>query len=345
MRENIRRIVLFVLIVVIGTFMIVIGIPLIPLILLMLAVVFLILVLVGTIKVADLRRYPLLKQLDDIRFFEKKKAPAPSPPPREKRKTPAQGAAKVRARPAGLRQYMASFVSSLRSIRKPVRNRTGSEKHVDDFGILLDKTLPEKVKGSALASAGMVPGIPGDRPGGAGSGEEATGTPEEANPFLSLSTDEMEIHLIDDLYEPETTPSTDRTQAGAAEGVAEEGAALDLDFPDLELPPLPEDAFTDKGFTNAEGFTELHGHDWAPEWVDNLDVALAELESISIMDVNLDDDDVIGSLTSGIIRARKEKDISLLRDLEEFTAPVSAIENELQDLYDEMIKAPRHRRG
>lgn len=51
------------------------------------------------------------------------------------------------------------------------------------------------------------------------------------------------------------------------------------------------------------------------------------------------DEDMLSSLASEIKHIKKEKDVSLLRDLKDFKAPASDLEKELQDMTDQLISA------
>jgi hypothetical protein len=48
------------------------------------------------------------------------------------------------------------------------------------------------------------------------------------------------------------------------------------------------------------------------------------------------DEDMLSSLASDIKRVIKEKDVSLLRDLKDFKAPATDIENELTEMSDRL---------
>jgi hypothetical protein len=52
------------------------------------------------------------------------------------------------------------------------------------------------------------------------------------------------------------------------------------------------------------------------------------------------DADLLSSLASDVKHVAKEKNTSLLRDLKDFRAPATEIENELKDMYDRMNAVP-----
>ncbi len=87
MKESLRRVILFTVIVITGSVMILFDVPLIFMIPLILAVGFVILLLLGAITVADFRsvfkkkklknpkKISLIQRLDGMKFFEKKRNP------------------------------------------------------------------------------------------------------------------------------------------------------------------------------------------------------------------------------------------------------------------------------
>ena len=84
MKESLRRVILFAVIVITGSVMILFDVPLILMIPLVLAVGFVILLLLGAITVADIKgaftrkktknvkKISLIQRLNDMKFFEKK---------------------------------------------------------------------------------------------------------------------------------------------------------------------------------------------------------------------------------------------------------------------------------
>ena len=55
------------------------------------------------------------------------------------------------------------------------------------------------------------------------------------------------------------------------------------------------------------------------------------------------DEDLLSSLASDVKRVAKEQNTSLLRDLKDFKAPATAIENELKEMYETLksVSDPR----
>jgi len=93
MKESLRRVILFAVIVITGSVMILFDVPLILMIPLILAVGFVILLLLGAITIADFKsvftrkklknpkKISLIQRLDGMKFFEKKSAPPDKKPP------------------------------------------------------------------------------------------------------------------------------------------------------------------------------------------------------------------------------------------------------------------------
>ena len=86
--------------------------------------------------------------------------------------------------------------------------------HIDE---LLDKAVSEKVKSSALTSAGKGAGtkIP---PPASGGGPGLKEQEKDQDPFLSLSGDEFDVSLLDGLDDQETpmSPSSGQIPAPGA---------------------------------------------------------------------------------------------------------------------------------
>ena len=162
MKESLRRVILFTVIVVTGSVMILFDVPLIFMIPLILAVGFVILLLLGAITVADIRsalktlnlqnlkKIKILKRLDEMKFFEKKAVQPDKKPvsPSLKTVTPPGDTKKT-----GIGSHLHSFFTSLRSLGTVLKERSKRERKVEHINELLDKAVSEKVKGSALASA------------------------------------------------------------------------------------------------------------------------------------------------------------------------------------------------
>ena len=55
------------------------------------------------------------------------------------------------------------------------------------------------------------------------------------------------------------------------------------------------------------------------------------------------DEDLLSSIASDVKHVKKDKDVSLLRELKDFKAPAAEIENELGDMYRKMGAGPKRK--
>jgi hypothetical protein len=293
MKESLRRVVLFTVIVITGSVMILVDVPLIIMIPVILAVGFVILLLLGAITVADIRsvftrvklqnlkKTGILKRLDDIKFFEKK----PAQPPAQPDKKPASPAKKEekpisKANKTGIGLHLRSFLSSLGSLGTVIKQRNKHEKKVEHINALLDKTISEKVKGSALARAGNNVNAKIPLPGGTG-GPGAQEHAKDQDPFLSLSGDEFDISLLDGLDDqdsplPESSHGQEPSQLASVSG-----PDMAITEPDIPLPSLDISSESDAG--GLEEFKGLEGGE-------SIDQDFEELDNLSLDDVDLDID-------------------------------------------------------
>ena len=399
MKERLRRIILFAIIVTTGSVMILMDTPLLLLIPLIFTTGFVALLLVGGITVSDissvfkrpefehLKKIPLLKRLDEIRFFEKPPGQLGRKIVFRLREDSRSGTAKKTSPVSQVR----SLFSSLSSLGTVIRERNRHQRKVEHINELLDKTVSEKVKGSALAGAA--------KDAGAGTvtltGSDGHGLKERAkdqDPFMSLSGDEFDISLLDSLEDPEplqpshpgqgTSPSeivrpdlaipepeiplpsldidlVDRILLEKESGLEEfsglEGIeSIDLDFKDLDtmdfnegddtivaengvseeaVPsanhPSPEETGTPRVTTDripSDGLPGAGGR-----------MSVGSETSSPVRGVSRRDEDLLSSLASDVRFVKKERDLSLLRELKDYNAPAHEIDNELKETYGRLI--------
>ena len=411
MKESLRRVILFTVIVITGSVMILFDVPLILMIPLILAVGLVILLVLGAITVADIRsvftrkktknpkKISLIQRLDNMKFFEKKpvqpdKKPA-SPQKKENLpKSPAQSAGSK----TGAGTHLRSFFTSLGSLRTVLKERSRQAKKVEHIDALLDKAVSEKVKSSALASAGKGAGTKIPPPGsGGGSGVKE----QDQDPFLSLSGDEFDASLLDGLDDQETPGSAASGQVPAT-GALQPAPAVTVSEPVIPMPSLDissqaGDILKDNE-AGLEEFKDLEGGE-------SIEKDFSELDNVNLDDIELDvdmedetlpapgsppspaespaatvkadwvasdapkgadlpedetsgqddmssfaggasgsDSDLLSSLASDVKHVTKEKNTSLLRDLKEFKAPATDIENELNDIHEMMKAVPNPRK-
>jgi hypothetical protein len=409
MKESLRRVILFAVIVIIGSVMILLDVPLLLLVPLILATGFVVLLLLGAITFSDiksvfrrpkfenLKKIAFLKRLDDMKFLERETAgpvKKPASPPQRGASTSSPA-----GKPAPVSQ-LRSFLSSISSLGSVIRERSRHKKKVEHINDLLDKTVSEKVKGSALSGAGK------DRISGIAPGNIGHDLPEQVkdqDPFMSLSEDEFDVSLLDGLDDSEPLslspsygqgPSPSETNGPAAipdpgiplppldisseadgilkdyEGGLEEfsglegGETIDQDFKDLDnldLGNIDLDTGMEEG-PSEEAAPPVSGGtpppddglpvktDWIPSDAPR-DAGSAAEQSPGRSDISSfakgvsgGDDDLLSSLASDVKQVKKERNLSLLRELKDFKAPATSIEDELKETY-EMLKLSKTERN
>ncbi len=406
MKESLRRVILFAVIVTAGSVMILLDVPLILLVPLILATGFVVLVLLGAITFSDiksvfrrpkfdnLKNIAFLKRLDDIKFFEKKTAQPEKKPASPQKKN--AGTTAVAGKTATVSQVQ-SFLSSVGSLGSVIRERSRHKKKVEHINELLDKTVSEKVRDSALAGAGKER-ISGTGPGSIGG--EPTEQIRDQDPFMSLSGDEFDVSLLDGLEDSEplsvspssgpvplpsetdgpgrAIPHTDiplpsldissemndilKDNEGGLEEFSglEGGETIDQDFKDLDnldlenidLDTGSEEVASEAGVPPVSGGASPAGAalpvktDWIPSDAPR-DAGSAGEQSSSRSDISSfakgasgSDDDLLSSLASDVKHVKKERNLSLLRELKDFKVPAKNIEDELKETY-EMLKLPK----
>src|SRR5208337_3731832 len=288
MKDSLRRIVLFITIVGIGSAMIFVDIPLVYMLLLIVAVGFILLLLLGTITVAEIKNAFSTISPEKLRkrtFFGKPGLPLksekkPSTPKNAGEKKDKKTAPKKPAESSGgIRAHMSLLVSSMESLGKILTDRSKPRKKVEDIDKLLEHTITEKVsRSSALESAAAVPAESG----------------KETDPFLSLSGEELETGLLDGLDEPELSTPSPSSKSIPLPQEADPG----LSMPDLDMPPLPEETVDDASAILAahadEGSEELSSLESGG---DALGGNLGDLDSINLDDIDLGDDSAMVEAT------------------------------------------------
>jgi hypothetical protein len=307
MKESLRRVILFAVIVITGSVMIFFDVPLILMIPLILAVGFVILLLLGALTVADIRavftrkktknikKISLIQRLNDMKFFEKKSVQpgttqaAPDKKnvqPKSDAKSPASSAntASTAKKPDAV-SHLRSFFTSLGSLRSILKERSKQAKKVEQINELLDKAVSEKVKSSALTSAGK--GVDTKIPSpGSTAGPGTTDREKEQDPFLSLSGDEFDTSLLDGINEPEFFGPESLGQIPES-GTAKTGSTLTMSEPEIPLPSLDIDSEADTILKNNEmGLEEFSSLDGA----DSIDQDFSDLDDVNLDDIDLDVD-------------------------------------------------------
>ncbi len=290
MKENLRRIILFAVIVTIGSVMILLDVPLLLLIPLILATGFVVLLLLGAITFSDitsmfrrpkfenLKKIAFLKRLDDMKFFEKKpiQPGKKSAPPQKNKAVTSAAAGKTT-----LVSQFRSFLSSIGSLGTVIKERSRQKKKVEHINELLDKTVSEKVKGSALATAGK------ERISGTGPGSIGREPPEQErdqDPFMSLSGDEFDVSLLDGLEDSEPLPLS--PSSGPVPSSLETGGpGGSIPDPDIPLPSLNISSEVDGIHKdNGEGLEEFSGL----EGGETIDQDFKDLDNLDLENIDLD---------------------------------------------------------
>jgi hypothetical protein len=295
MKESLRRILLFTVIVITGSVMILFDVPLILMIPLILAVGFVILLLIGAITVADfrsvltrvnvqnLKKNSILKRLDSMKFFEKKTVQTDKKPASQNKK---EGTKISALKKISAGSHLRSFFSSLGSLGTVIKERSRQGKKVEHINELLDKAVSEKVKGSALASAGKginTKSTPLTGSGGPGPQEQA----KDQDPFLSLSGDEFDVSLLDglddqEIPQPKSSPAQEPVPAAPVRG-----PDMSINEPDIPMPSLDIDSEAgDILKDNSGGLEEFKGL----EGGESIDQDFGDLDNLSLDDVDLDID-------------------------------------------------------
>ena len=269
--------------------MILFDVPLIAMIPLIVGVGFVILMALGAITISDLHevsektksKFQNIRKKLPFKGYDAKSQSGKSSSQSEKTKSSVPDNKKpskpVEAK-SGIRGHLSSFISSIGSLGTVIRERSKQGKKVEDINKLLDKTISEKVSRSALTSAGNVgaPSLP-SASGGAGSLNQ-----NEEDPFLSLSGDEFDEGLLDELDDQ------DMLSAGGAESP---GSPKMLEEADSSLPAPDFSSEADSILKeNAAGLEEFNGLDGG----DTIDQDFEDLENISLDDVDLGDEDSEG---------------------------------------------------
>ncbi len=174
-----------------------------------------------------------------------------------------------------------SFLSSIGSLGSVIRERSRHKKKVEHINELLDKTVSEKVKGSALAGAGK------ERISGTGPGSIGREPPEQVrdqDPFMSLSGDEFDVSLLDGLDDSE--PLSLSPSSGQVPLPSEtDGPGRAIPDPDIPLPSLDISSEMDDILKDNEGgleeFSGLEGGE-------TIDQDFKDLDNLDLENIDLD---------------------------------------------------------
>lgn len=200
------------------------------------------------------------------------RVPPPSPPPPTRKR--------------GLGLHIGSFISSVKALgailAAPKKADPDKLRKIDS---LLDYAVSEKADLSEpspldtlLEDAAPDTGLPGGL--GAQPDAPARGPLAEEDPFLSLSNDEIESGLLDELEDagPEGTAPAPAGDAGASPPAGTGGTGVSIGVTDMPLPPQEISAPADE----AGGESEQEQNDLtALEGIESVDENLKELDSLA----------------------------------------------------------------
>jgi len=403
MKESVRRILMLCIILTFGLILIFFDVTLIQLFFMMVVLVIILPFVLGVATVDEVRtgltgmkKTGILKRLDEMKFFEKsgtaKGQKTPAKPEKAPQKPAKADAKKIPDKTGGITRQIKSIFSSFGSLGTILKEKSKKGKKVDDINKMLDKTVSEKVAPASAASSGS-----GSLPAPGGTGGMTAGG-EDSDPFMSLSSDEFDAGLLEGLDDdsPPQVPAEIKPDGPVS------GSASDLPAPELSMPSM--DAMAGSGDSGLDAFSGLEGSG-------GLDAEFGDLDSLTLDDIEVDDDldtgtatvaqdeetpptgsatpsaahpaetgpvktawiasdapagadivedqlgiqsdmasfaggsggtdeDLLSSIASDVKTVKKDKDLSLLRELKDFKAPAADIEGELQGMYQQISGVP-----
>jgi len=298
MNDSLRRIIIFCVMVGTGTLLIFYDLPLLFILPLVAALGFLLLILASPVPVEEMKSALLtLHKISFIRRHRETKTPIKmaEPAPAEAKKQ--EPAPIIKERKRGLPLHIHSIVSSFKALGTFLTARKKTErKNVDEIDKLLDQMISDKVNLSDHKfNANMMKesGMPTAMPTGGGAGGDFPIQPPAArpeDPFLSLSSDELETGLLDSMDEDERAGAApvsgdDARAAGAPADTA--SAGLPISEPDMPIPP--QDVSSEAG--EIPGADEPGPDEYSPlEGTDTMEEHLGELDTAGAGDAEFDED-------------------------------------------------------
>lgn len=203
--------------------------------------------------------------------------------------TAPQKTAEIAGKKKGVSLHIGSLVSSVKALGTllTTRKKTDPDK-LRKIDTMLDYAVTERPNEPSPA---VLPGqdITVSAPGGAGTGGGGGAVAEE-DPFLSLSNDELESGLLDDLDEEETetpVPESGTETSGLSIPLPEDMEALPLGDSDMPVPPQEVVSSADDILKeNEPEMTDLPDL----EGIETVDENLGELDNLSMDTVELEDD-------------------------------------------------------
>ncbi len=307
MNSGLRRLLIFIIMVSTGTVLILFDLPLVFIIALAAAIGFLLLVLLSPSTASEIKKSIL--NMDKISFIRRQKSNKTYIKIAEQKGAEPQQTIEFKVEPfetthtkspdrkKDFSLNLSSIASSFKSLGTILRTRTKPQGDTaGEIRTLPNKKVSEKVNVSALARAGELSqdSMKADKVGSGGTGGSSAkggSSPSYANdPFLSLSSDELETGLLDTVDEENKTgteikpdsPPTDLTPPYVPGSSGVTIGESDIPIPPQEVSmeaqeqPAPEEP-------DLEEFNGLEG-------TDTIDQNLDELDTIDFDAVKLDGD-------------------------------------------------------
>ncbi|WP_440950316.1 hypothetical protein [Methanosphaerula subterraneus] len=254
MREDVRRLLLFVVTLVLGLVMIGVDLPLVQLLPVLVLIGVVLLFATGALTPEDLGQV-------GARFRRDRKET--SAKPGTGKTEPAKKAEPV---PAGKKGGPGLFARMRSSLKELIPERVPRKEGEQKAGLFSRKKKEDPLKGRATEqSAGTAVAARPSAPSPSGGGGKAE------DPFLSLSDDELQTDLLDELDEMDAP-------------IPESGEGLSLDMEAVTPPAEPElqgaDSILSEHASDLEEFTDLEG-------IDEIDNELASLEEVDLDEIQL----------------------------------------------------------
>jgi hypothetical protein len=248
MNDSIRHIVIFTSMLGIGTLLIFSYLPLLFILLLVGSIGLLLQIFLSPVPMAELKSViPNLKKISFIKRRKERRKPLKmeeQAPAKAKKQEPTPI---IKEKKRGLSLHIGSMISSFKALGSVLAARKKTErKNVDEIDKLLDEMISDKVNLSNHEfNANMMKesAMPSAMPLGGSAGGEIAIQPfsRPEDPFLSLSSDELETGLLDSLNDDEDATgiaSGSGDTAPAAEALTgTTSAGLAMSEPDIPIPP------------------------------------------------------------------------------------------------------------
>jgi len=310
MRSNLRRLLIFLVMVSTGTVLILFDLPLMFIMAIVAAIGFLLLVLLSPATSSEIKSSIL--NLDQISLIRRQKSrkthikigeqKAAEPQqvvefkvePFEIAKKPLTEKEKgISLNPGTIASSFKSLGTMLRTGKKPDRNK------VEELDKLPMKTVSEKANVSALARAGELSQdsgiVEGAKPGGPGGTHTVSGSslPSVDDPFLSLSSDELEsgfLDIVDEEDKKGTGIEQDAPSPDAFPPYVPGSSGVTIGESDIPIPPqeVPREGLPDvqepppSDEPDLEGFNDFVASDTIDQNLDELDTL--DLDSVELND-------------------------------------------------------------